>query len=608
MDKQSLEERLRNAKPDYLNIDKEKILSQTKKSARMSSRNRKTITVLKSGIVAASGMAAAAALFITIPLHSSSYSTHGANGETSANAMNERPREGGSIVLDESQGPKDLDPALAYDTQSWEIVQQLNDQLVTYQKGTNNTKIVPMDAKSWTVSSDKRTYTFHLRSGLKFWNGTPVTAQNYIDEIQRIATKKLGSGGEWLIENIVGEQDFYKGKAKKISGLSAPDAHTLVITLTKPTAVELERLAMPFFSPVDPKFIKKVGSKVFDSTKAMGDGAFKLQTINSNEAVLVKNPDYWMTDSNGKKLPYLNKVTIRVNRNTQVDALNFEKGTTAFLGLQQGIPSSAFPTFEDKPRLKKLVHKVPQNSVFYLGLNNNIAPFNNKTVRQAMEYAINKKSIVKLMNGRAIAANQPLPPNVPGHQKTLPVNIRYKYDPSKAKQLLKKAGVDPTKLTLTLYSSNSPDQMKEDQSIQSDLEKIGINVKLKATTWSTFLDVTQKGKAQMFCIAWVQDYPDAGDFLMLFESSQAPVNNSSMYKNKQVDQWLRQASSITNQQQRLQLFNKVTNQVMEDAPWVPLYYPIAYYATQSWVHGWFAPAAKQDPLRYVWIDKGYSQS
>jgi peptide/nickel transport system substrate-binding protein/oligopeptide transport system substrate-binding protein len=524
---------------------------------------------------------------------------------SSGNAAS-KPIEGGNIVLDETQGLKDLDPALAYDTQSWEVVQQLYDQLVTYAPGTNNTKIVPMDAKSWTISPDKKTYTFTLRSGLKFSNGDAVTAQSFIDEIQRMATKKLGSGGEWLIENIVGEQAFFKGTAKTITGLSAPSTDTLKIQLKDPNAAELEVLAMPFFSAVDSKFITKVGNKAFDSTQAMGNGPFVLKTINSNEVVMTKNPNYWMKDSNGQQLPYLNQVTIRINKNAQADALNYEKGTTAWLGLQQGIPSSAYPHFLATPSLKKTMVEVPQNSVFYLGLNTKIAPFNNKTVRQAMEYAINKKAIIKLFNGRGVVANQPLPPNIPGYEKTLPASASYSYDPTKAKALLKQANVDPSKITLKLYSSNDPDQMKEDQSIQQDLQALGFKVDIKATTWGPFLDVAEKGNAQMFALGWFQDYPDAGDFLTLFTTSQIPVNNSAQYSNKQVDQWYNQSNTSSDQATRIQLFHKITNQVMQDAPWVPLYYPTAYYAVQPWVHGWFAPAARLDPMKYVWIDQSHS--
>jgi oligopeptide transport system substrate-binding protein len=528
-------------------------------------------------------------------------------GNTTGTTTPTKPVEGGSIVLDETQALRDLDPALSYDTQSNEVVQQLYDRLVTYKTGTNNTELTGMDAKSWTISSDSKTYTFHLRNGMKFWNGKPVTAQSFIDEIQRVATKTVASPGEYFIEDIQGEQAFNKGQAKTISGLSAPNNLTLVIHLSQPNAAFLNVMAMPFFSAVDQSYINQVGSKSFDATKAMGSGPFELKGISSSQVVLTKNPHYWQKDQYGNQMPYLDQVTIRVNNNAQLDALNFEQGQTAWLGMQQGIPSSAFPHFETTPTLSKLLIKQTQNSIFYLGLNNKIAPFNNVNARRAIEYAIDKRNIIKLFNGRGIVANQPLPPGLAGYVKNLPSNVDYTYNPTKAKQLLKLAGVKPgTKITL--YSENDPEQMKMNQSIQANLQAVGLNCVIKATSWGTFLDIEEKGQAQMFASGWMQDYPEAGDFLFLFQSNQMPDNNCAMYSNKQVDQWVNQASTSTDPATRTQLYQKITDQVMSDAPWVPLYYPVAYYAVQSWVHGWFAPAVNMDPLQYVWIDKAHSAS
>jgi ABC-type transport system substrate-binding protein len=518
-----------------------------------------------------------------------------------------KPLEGGNMILDMVQGPKDLDPAKAYDTASGEIVDSLYDRLVTYEKGTNNANITGMIAKTYTHSADGKTWTFNLRTGVKFWNGDPVTAQSFIDEFERVATKATASGGEGFIEDIQGEPAFNSGKAKTISGLSAPNDHTLVIKLAQPDGQFLYKIAMPFFSAVDQSFINKVGDKTFDATQAMGSGPYELKSVNSSQIVITKNPHYWEKDSYGQSLPYLNQITFRINNNAQLDALNFEQGKTAMLEGNMGIPSSAFPHFQATPSLNKLMSHATQNSVFYLGLNNNIAPFNNPVARQAIEYAVDKQKIIKLFNGRGIVANQPLPPGLPGYQKSLPTDATYSYNPTKAKALLKQAGVKPG-TTITLYSSNDPDQMKEDESVQEDLKAVGINLVIKATTWATFLNVSEAGKAQMFGSGWLQDYPDAGDFLMLFESSQAPINNSAMYKNKQVDQWMAESNATTDQSKRIQLFGQITDQTMKDAPWVPLYYPIVYGAKQSWVHGWFAPAVLMDEFQYIWIDKGHSAS
>ena len=537
-------------------------------------------------------------------------STSTNNSTGSGAATSGQPHVGGSIQLDSISNWKDLDPALNYDTTSNELVSEMYNTLVTYK--TNTAQIIPDLATSWDVSSDGKTYTFHLRHNVTFWNGDKMTAQSFIDEFQRVLNPQIASPGEGFLDPVVqGSTAYNKGKAKTVTGLSAPDPYTLVIHLNQPEAFFLDVLAMPFFSAVDQSYINKVGNKAFDSTTAMGTGPFKLQSLTTNQAVLVKNPNYWEKDKYGNRLPYLDKVTIRINKNAQVDALNFEQGQTAIMGNLIGIPSSVYPTFKSNPKYSKLIVQQPQNTVFYVGLNNSIKPFNNQLVRQAMEYAVNKDKIIQLMNGRGQPADQPLPPGLPGYVSKSDLQaagVYYSYDVAKAKQLLAKAGY-PNGFSTTLYCPNDPDNLKIAGSVQNDLAQIGVKVNIQQTDWNTFLDTNEKGNVQpMFLLGWFQDFPDPSDFLnTLFNSNQQPANNSSMYTNKQVDQWLNQAQTDSNQQQRLALYKQATIQIMKDAPWVPEYYPIATDAVQSWVHGFYISPTLPDPLQYVWIDPGHSQ-
>ncbi|MED1202766.1 ABC transporter substrate-binding protein [Heyndrickxia acidicola] len=528
-----------------------------------------------------------------------------------ANTANSKPVEGGNILLDTVSNFKDLDPALSYDTTSNEAVTEMYDQLITYDKNTTNLK--PMLAESYTISKDGLTYTFKIRQGAKFWNGDPVTAQSFVDEFKRVLDPKVASPGEGFIDPIVkGSTEYNKGKSKTISGITTPDANTLVIQLTKPQPFFLDVLAMPFFSAVDQTYINKVGNKSFDSNTAMGSGPFKLASYDVSQMVLEKNKNYWMKDSHGNQLPYLDKITIRINKNGQLDALNYQQGKTAIIGNlfgSSGIPSASYPQFLTNPNLKKTVYSAAQNTVEYLGMNSKVAPFNNPKVRQAIEYAIDKKKILQLLNGRGQIANQPLPPGVPGYVKDLAADSQYSYNPQKAKQMLQEAGIKPG-TSLTLYSYNDPDEMKISQSIQNDLNAVGFDTKVNAPDWNTFLTINEKGNTQgIYTLAWIEDFPDASDFLnTLFNSSEQPANNSSMYTNKQVDAWLNKAQNDTNQQERMDLYKQVTEQIMKDAPWVPMYYPVTTYAAQTWVHGFYISPVVPDPLQYIWIDKDKSQS
>jgi oligopeptide transport system substrate-binding protein len=540
-------------------------------------------------------------------------SSNGTSSNQGSSGSAGKPVEGGKVTVDMIQNIRDLDPAFAYDSASWEIVSQLYDQLVTWKGDT--TQIVPMAAEKYEISKDGLTYTFHLHKNMKFWNGDPVTAQSFIDEFYRVLAPKMGSGGEGFYEIIQGAAQYHAGKSKTISGLQAPDPYTLVIKLTKPQAFFLQTLTLPFASAVDKKFIESVGNHkvyeknpTFDSTQAMGSGPFELKTINSNQIILTKNPNYWRTDSYGQKLPYLDKITFNINNNDQLDSMHFQQGQTAWIGWNfggQGIPSSTYPQFMSNPNLKKLTMTSVQNSVEYVGLNTTYGPTKNKLVRQAIEYAIDKKALIKLDNGRGKEANQPLPPGVVGYDNNLSPKAQYTYDPKKAKELLKKAGY-PNGLTIDFYTENSNDRMKYSQAIQEQLAKVGIKLKIHSSSWGTFLNVTEAGKAPMFLLGWIQDFPDASDFLnTLFNSSQAPVNNSVNYKNPQVDQWLNTAQYSNDQNERNQLYAKVTDKVMEDAAWVPLWYDTFTAAVQPWVHGFYIPKAGTDPLAWIWVDKSH---
>lgn len=528
------------------------------------------------------------------------------NATTPGGTTASKPVEGGSIILDTTSNFKDLDPALSYDTTSMEAGQEMYDQLVTY-KG-NTTQIQPMLATSYTVSPDGKTYTFTLRQGVKFWNGDPMTAQSFIDEFQRVMDPKVGSPGSGFFTIVQGATAYSKGKAKTISGVTAPDPYTLKIQLTAPEPFFLQVLAMPFFSAVDQKFIDSVGNKAFDSKSAMGTGPYELKSYDANALVLTKNPGYWMKDSFGQQLPYLDKITMRINKNGQLDALNFEQGKTALMANLIGIPSSVYPHFESDPTLKKDIVSASQNAVFYIGLNTQMKPYDNKLVRKAIEFAINKDKIVQLINGRGQVANQPLPPAIDGYQKTLDPNATYTYDPTKAKALLAQAGF-PNGFKTTFYSANDPDILKFDASIQNDLAAIGIQAKIDSMDWNSFLTLNEKpNKTGIFYLGWFQDFPDASDFLnTLFNSNEVPLNNSTMYKNSQVDAWLNQAQTDTNTTERMSLYAKVTNKVMDDAVWVPLYYPKAVYAAQPWVHGYYISPVLMDDLSYMWIDPSHSQ-
>lgn len=548
---------------------------------------------------------------------SSSVSHASSTGEASVIS---KPIEGGAITLDMTQAVADLDPAVEYDTVSEDIGLQVYQPLVTYYKNTDN--IAPDLAKSWTISPDGKTYTFHIRKGVRFSNGDPLVAQDFVFELERILDKNMKptpSPGSEFFMNISGAKAYYNGQAKNISGVRTPNKYTLVIHLDKPEQFFLKVMSMSFPVAVDPAFVKKVGNVALDRTAAMGTGPFEVKTINQNQIILVKNPYYWQKDSYGNRLPYLNKITININNNGTVDAMHWELGQTAFMSPWliggDGIPSSAYLTIMNSPKYKNDVLKQPLNFIMYVGmnfkpkLNGKPNPLSNVKVRQAIEYAFQDSQIVKINNGAVLPLNQPLPRSVPGYVNKLAPSATYTYNPQKAKELLKEAGYGKG-LTIDMWNEDTNSTIREDQALQAMLRNVGITLKLHEMSWSDFLSEVNTNNAQMFELGWSQDFPDGSDFLnTMFNSAQIGTGQNMInYSNPEVDKWLNEAEYSTNQQQRVKLYGQVVNKVMSDAAWIPYYQIVGYYSVQPWVHGVITSNILEDQLQYIWINQSHSSN
>lgn len=501
-----------------------------------------------------------------------------------------------TIQIDAMDDFAHLDPALAYDVGSYEPVLQFYDQLVTYEP--TGTKIVSDVASTWDVSSDGLTYTFHLNPNVKFWNGDPVTAQSFIDEFKRVLSPSIASPGEGFLDPIVqGATDFNKGKAKEVSGLSAPDANTLVIKLTKPQAYFLYIMAMPFFSAIDQQYVSKIGDKQFDH-QPMGSGPFEMKSYKiGDEMVLTKNPNYFKAG-----VPKLQEIDMYINKNAELSALKFQQGKSAFIGWNQTISTSAFVPMMNNPKFKNDFQKEELVATYYLALNSKPSgPIQNKLVRQAINMAIDKQKLVKLQNGRAAVANQILPPLMPGYEQNLPSDVNYQYDITKAKQLLTQAGY-PNGFTTKLLTPNDPTSLQLVQSMQADLAQIGITANVTAVSSSTYLSDAESLNFPIVFTAWFQDFPDPSDFLsILLNGNQIPANNWSNYNNPAVNALLDKAATMPLGQPRLDIYDQAQNMIMADAPWVPLYTPIEYAVVQPWVKGFTQSPTLMDPLQNIYV-------
>ncbi len=480
-----------------------------------------------------------------------------------------------------------LDPAQGYDTASWTFEQMIFDTLVRY--GDSDVELHPDAATSWESSPDATRFTFHLRHDLRFSNGRPVTSADFKYSIERVIDPATRSKGMEYYRSIVGAEDFAAHREPHVDGIETPDPWTIVFHLAAPDPIFPHKLSMPFTAAVPREAVKTWGEDF--SRHVIGSGAFKLkQWIGGQRIVLVKNPDYFI-----KGLPRLDAVVEQAGVNDELEWLRFESGE-----IDAGaIPASEFPYVMKTPALKKLTLRQTTVTTNYLGMNCQMPPFDDLRVRRAFNYAINKRKLVAVLNGRGVVARGVLPPNLPGYNPDL---AGYDYDPGKARRLLEEAHF-PFAARPTLWLRADQQSAMLAESIQQDLELVGVNVELKPVAWGPLLEAIRQPKnVELFMLAWEADFPDPENFLsVLLSRAQWGANNDSFYSNPELDSLLARAAPVADFKRRYALYDEAEKIVVADAPWVFLYYPVSYVIVQPWVHGYVLNPMRPTRFERVWL-------
>jgi len=493
----------------------------------------------------------------------------------------------GTFTVDFAADFPTLDPVYWEDAQSAIPMQAIYDNLVTY--GLNGTNIVPQ-AATWTVSPNGLVYTFHLMKGLRFSNGDPVTAQDVVYSINRVsAGNAAGPKGAApygsSYNDIVGYNAWFNGgKAPPkgmtgMSGLTAPNASTVVFHLLQPQAYFLNELALESAAIVDPAVVQKYGVINYQ-LHAVGSGPYELSYWHQNkQMVLMPNPYYHRP--NPAKIA---KVVFNVNVPYSSQFLLFKQGKVDMIWLpDQGTYLSALNT----PGMMADLYKQATNYIWYYALNVSKAPFNNLKVREAVNYAINRTAALRLINGLGSVMSQPLPPKMAGYE---PGIKPYKYDPALAKKLLAQAGY-PHGFTMTLdYTTSRPFVQAVSQNIQAQLAAVGIKVVLKNIAQSgAYFSYTAdpKNPFEMAWVDWFQDYPDPQDFLFnLLDGQTIGSLNVAAWNDPAFNKLVEKADALPASQQaeRTKLYDEAQAIEIAQAPWVPMFYPIQDSFVQPWVY------------------------
>jgi oligopeptide transport system substrate-binding protein len=464
-------------------------------------------------------------------------------------------------VLDPAQGP-DANSALA--------VNMIYSGLVKVDQHLN---VLP-DQATWSISNDKKVYTFKLRPDIKFSDGTPVTAQDYVYTWTRALLPEVGSSIATFFEsNIAGASDVSNGKTKTLSGVKALDAHTLQVTLSKPTPYFLEDLTTSLFDPLNHSLIDKYGQKNWTQhvMEGAGTGPFKVKTWNHGVSMIfVPNPYYY-----GPK-----------TKLTEVDMPIVNNPETAFKAYRAGQYSLVWNIFPSDQQTAESLPGFTRQSLLQTDLlffDNTKPPFNNVAVRQAFAYATNRDELVRdVFKGTVQPAPTIIPPGMPGYQ---PNYAGLSYDRTKAKQLLQSAYPDVSKVpSITFSYPSSQVSSNEAAALQQMWQNaLGIQVKLNAIDLASYNDKTQRHEIQFGFTQWGADFPDPYDWLALNLTTNA-ANNNGQWSNATFDHTIAQAETLDGQA-RIAMYNKAEQIAIQNVGWLPIDHQAMAAVIPSWVHG-----------------------
>jgi ABC-type transport system substrate-binding protein len=497
-------------------------------------------------------------------------------------------KPGGNIVITYKDDVATLDPAIGYDWQNWSMIKSLFDGLMDYVPGT--TELRPGLAESYEISEDGLTYTFRLRPGVRFHNGREMTAEDVKYSFERVTTPATQSPGAGFFASIKGYDAITDGSATALEGVTVVDPSTISIELSRPDATFLHVMALNFASVVPREAVEAAGD---DFGKApVGTGAFRLADWTLGQRlVFEKNPDYWR-----EGVPYLDTITFEVGQEPIVALLRLQNGEVDVPG--DGIPPAKFVEVMADPAQAARVVEGGQLHTGYITLNVTIPPLDNPEVRKAINMAINKERITQIINGRAVAASQPLPPSMPGYTEGFE---GFAYDPDAARDLLADAGLADGFET-ELYVMNTDPNPRIAQAIQQDLAAVGIRASIQSLAQANVIEAGGAGTAPMIWsggMAWIADFPDPSNFygpILGCAGAGEGGWNWSKYCNEALDAAATEADSFTDPSapDRLAKWSEVYMKVMEDAPWVPVFNEQRYTMKSARMGG--ADALYVDPV------------
>jgi peptide/nickel transport system substrate-binding protein len=495
---------------------------------------------------------------------------------------------GGTLIWGRGGDSVSLDLAQATDGESIKAGIQVLENLVIF--GKDSMDVEPQLAESWNVSDDGLTWTFHLRKGVKFHDGTPFNAQAVYDSFDRIIDEKHPFYG-------YGKWKYLSLSLDAVKEIKVIDEYTIALVTKKPYAPLLNNLALWLCPILSPKAMAEYKDQI--GMHPVGTGPFKfVKWVKDDQIIFERNDNYW-----GKKA-LVDKIILKSIPEPSARLMALQSGT---VDLADDLDPDSINLVMQDPKMK--VINRPSVNVGYLAMNTEKPLLKDRRVRQAINHAIDKDTLIKtIYQGLAIPAKNPFPPSIWGYNDAIQP---YDYNPEKAKKLLADAGFDRNSelelWAMPVSRAYMPDPVKTAELIQSYLAAVGINAKIVRQEWGAYLSKTSNGEHDLCMLGWLGGNADPDNFLyglLSADTAKTPgAANVAIWKNTEFTELCLKAQKIFDKNARAKLYEQVQVIFHDEAPWVPLVHTTIVRCFSKKIHDVPLRPNGLNSFQMIWKDK-----
>ncbi|SHH95374.1 peptide ABC transporter substrate-binding protein [Ferrimonas marina] len=483
------------------------------------------------------------------------------------------------LVKGNGSEPASLDPQKVEGTTGSAITKDLFEGLVQ-QDDYGNT--IPAQATHWDISEDNRTFTFHLREGILWSDGHPVTAEDFVFAFRRAVDPETASRYAWYqeIATVANAADIIRGKkAPEELGVRAVNDRTFEVTLEQPVPYFVKMLAHQNTYPVPKHVVTSLGDRWTRPGNMVSNGAYVLEHWVVNERIVLKrNPKYWDNDNTT-----INKVTYMAIESANTELARYKAGE---LDMTASVPLEHFRSLQRD--LPNDIRITPYLGAYYYEFNTKVPPFDDKRVRKALSLAVERDKITTYVLGQGQRpAFTFTPQSVAGYN---PPEVEYANWTSeqrleKAKQLMAEAGYGPDKpLTINLLYNTNENHKKIAIVVSQLWKPLGVRVRLENQEWKTFLDTRNQGRFEMARAGWVGDYNDASTMLDILLSNHG--QNKGKWHNEEYDAIMNASRMIADDEERAEYYARAERIIVEEMPIIPVYEQVVTRLVKPHVGGY----------------------